>query len=301
VTVVGRTAAPVRTSDTLLVRLDRSGSPDWMRHVGGPGAQRGKAIAVAPDGSIAFGGDSVGALTVDGTPLAVPGQARDAWLSHWSPAGRLDWSKAWGGPGDDIVKGLACGQDAVFAVGGFTGTVDVDGTRLDAGAGTDLAVVRFSPGGTLGWATSVGADGPVVGTEITSAADGGILFGSIAADAASVRFGSPTGPPTPLDTRPGGQAWLVHYRPDGSVGFAATIPGTADARPGEIARSGPRLYLDIVTPPQPPPPPPPTPSGPSTSDAPATQAVSPPSLGTSVRPKSLPTNRSGCPSLIDKA
>ncbi len=30
------------------------------------------------------------------------------------------------------------------------------------------------------------------------------------------------------------------------VSFAATVPGTADAGPGEIARVGDRVYLDLV-------------------------------------------------------
>ena len=59
--------------DTLLLSLDDAGEVRWGRQVGGDGSQRGKSLAVGPDGSIAFGGDSVGALVIDGRKQPVPG------------------------------------------------------------------------------------------------------------------------------------------------------------------------------------------------------------------------------------
>jgi len=231
-------------SDTVLIALAPDGRTRWMRRVGGTGPQRGKSIAVAPDGSIAFGGDTSGAFTIGGGNRPVAGAARDAWMSSWNRAGALQWVKTWGGPGDDIVKGVAATSDSVFAVGYFTGTVHIDGATLVAGANAALAVVRFAPNGTRVWATSVNADLPFAGAEIVTAPDGGILFGG--PNWPGTRFGQPNRPSRPVEDANDGAAWLAHYRPDGTVGFATTIPGTANARPGEIARAGQRVYLDIT-------------------------------------------------------
>jgi len=231
-------------SDTLLVRLAPDGHTLWMRHVGGVGPQRGKSMAVAPDGSIVFGGDSYGPLTAGGTTWPVPGGGRDAWMSRWTPDGTLQWLKTWGGPGDDLVKGLAETNESIYAVGTFTGTIDIDGVTLDAGSAADLAVVRFEPDGGLGWATSVTANGALGGAEIVTAPDGGVLFAGTTAT--GIQFRPATGAPVPLDDEHGGIGWLAHYRPNGSVGFATTIGGTADGRPGEIARTGQRVYLDVA-------------------------------------------------------
>ncbi len=231
------------TSDTLLVKLAPDGRELWMRAVGGGGPQRGKSIALAPDGSVAFGGDTIGAFTTDARTVQVAGAGRDAWMTYWSPAGSLKWTATWGGPGDDIVKGLATTNTSVFAVGYFTGVVDIDGHRLNAGATDALAVVRFAPGGGLAWATAVTADLPFAGAEIIAAPDGGILFGGPSWP--GITFGQAAGPRVALDDADSGSAWLAHYRPDGTVGFATAIPGTTNARPGEIARAGQRVYLDI--------------------------------------------------------
>jgi 6-phospho-beta-glucosidase len=50
----------------------------------------------------------VGALTVAGRTVEPPetGGRRDAWLSRWTSDGTLQWVDAWGGPGDDLAKGV---------------------------------------------------------------------------------------------------------------------------------------------------------------------------------------------------
>ncbi len=111
---------------------------------------------VAPDGSVSFGGDTVGALTTAGRTVEAPasGGLRDAWLSRWAPDGTLQWVDAWGGPGDDLAKGVVDDGDNVSYVGRFTGTLNVGGTALDAGEGADTLVAQRSTTGAVRWATS---------------------------------------------------------------------------------------------------------------------------------------------------
>ena len=235
-----------RASDTVLLRLGPDGSPRWMRPVIGAGPQRGKSLAVAPDGSVSFGGDTVGTFTVAGRTVEPPasGGRRDAWLSRWTSDGTLQWVDAWGGPGDDLAKGVVDDGQAVTYVGAFTGTITVGGTALNAGNRSDTLVAQRSPDGTARWATSVTGSAGIDGAEAIGAPDGGISFGSQSTP--GMRFGSTRGAAIPLDDSDGGTAWLAHYRPDGTPAFARSIAGTADGRVGEIARAGSRVYVDIV-------------------------------------------------------
>jgi hypothetical protein len=235
----------VAAADSVLVRLGANGTPVWMRPVGGPGAQRGKSLAVAPDGSVAFGGDTIGPLTVGGTSRAVPFPAsRDAWLSRWSPAGALEWVDTWGGPGDDLAKGIADDGRTVTYAGPFTGTIAVGSSSLTAGTAADTLVAQRDPAGAVRWATSVSADTELDGVEVVAAPDGGVLFGS--QTAAGLHFGAAHGAGRDVDPRDGGTAWLAHYGPDGSVRFARIIAGTAFGRVGELDRDGNRVYLDVT-------------------------------------------------------
>jgi hypothetical protein len=246
-TPLGGTAiAHLAASDTVLLRLGADGTPSWMRAVGGVGAQRGKSLAVAPDGSTAFGGDTIGALIVGGRTVGPPaaGGARDAWLSRWSPTGTLEWVDTWGGPGDDLAKGVADDGRTVSYVGPFTGTITAGSTTLTAGTGADMLVAQRTTTGFVWWATSARASVDLDGAEVVNAADGGVLFGS--QTASGLVFGSTSGDDLALDTADGGTAWLAHYRPDGTPEFARTIAGTAFGRVGEIDRNGTRVDVDIT-------------------------------------------------------
>jgi hypothetical protein len=236
----------VRQSDTVLMHLTPDGSPMWMRLLAGAGAQRGKALAVAPDGSVSFGGDTVGPLTIGERTVDAPasGGLRDAWLSRWAPDGTLQWADTWGGPGDDLAKGVVDDGDNVSYVGPFTGALTIGETALDAGAGADTLVAQRSATGTVRWATSVSASAALDGSEAIAASDGGILFGSQSAP--GIQFGSARGSAIPLDAADGGTAWLAHYGPDGAPRFAHSIAGTANGRVGEIARAGSRVYVDVA-------------------------------------------------------
>jgi hypothetical protein len=230
--------------DTLLLRLDRDGRVEWARRVGGPGPQRGKAISVAPDGSVAFGGESFGDVSVEGEAHTVPGTSSGSWMTRWTRDGELEWVVTWGGPGRDFVKGLLHDAESVFAVGPFTGAIDVQGTVLDADESTDLVVARFHLDGVLDWATSVQGEGPLTGAEVTSIPGGGLLLASTRPDGLVIRDGD--GHRIELDDSNTGSSWLAAYRSDGSVGWAATIEGAVTASPDEISRAGTRVYLDMT-------------------------------------------------------
>jgi hypothetical protein len=131
----------------------------------------------------------------------------------------------------------------VFAVGAIE-TATIDGATLVAGSTDDLAVVRFEPNGRLAWATAVHGAGTVVGAEVTGTADGGVMFGS--ARVPDMQFRPAVGAAVALDEHNGGVGWLAKYRRNGTVAFATTIAGTASGIPGEVARDGGRVYLDVV-------------------------------------------------------
>lgn len=232
--------------DTVLMRLEPDGSPQWMQPVGGDGWQRGKSLGVAPDGSVAFGGDTIGAVIAGGTTTTPPstGGGRDAWMSRWGPDGTLRWVTTWGGPGNDLAKGVVDDGRTVTVVGPFTGEITVGPTPLDAGAANDLLVAQWSDDGQVRWATAVSALDAITGAELIAGPDGGVIFGTHAE--AGMRFGSATGGSVALDADVGGRAVLAIYGPDGDPQLARTIPGTTVGNPGELARTGQRVHLDVV-------------------------------------------------------
>lgn len=229
--------------EVVLLRLDAEGDEVWAGLVSGPATQRGKSLAVADDGTVALGGDATGDVEIGELAAPLPGARADAWASTWSADGEPIAVTAWGGPGADIAKGLAFGADGLWAVGQFEGQLDLGGVEVDAGGAADLAVVRLDleRGLEPTWGGSVRAELPLAGAEVTSAPDGGVLFGT------------PVQPGTELVAADGtstgiegdGAAALVWWSPDGSA-RAWGVEGTTTLGSDEIARSGDRVYLELV-------------------------------------------------------
>lgn len=237
-------AGPVGTDagrEVVLLRLDPDGEVEWSGIVSGPGAQRGKSLALADDGTVAFGGDTTGDVEIGELTAPMAGGRADAWGSIWSADGEPEAVTVWGGAGADIAKGLAFGDDGVWAVGQFDGELTVGDEAVDAGPGADLAVVRLSLDGVPTLAGTVGAELPLAGAEVVAAPDGGVLFGT------------PNQPGTalaPVDAAPvavsgEGAAALVWWSPDGSA-RAWALEGSDTLGSDEIARAGDRVYLELV-------------------------------------------------------
>jgi len=228
---------------TVLLRLDDDGRPEWMRAVTGPGNPRGKSLSAAADGSLSFGGDTAGPMDVAGSAVMAPGARRDAWLSRWSPDGTLQWVQAWGGPGNDLAKGVVEYGDSVYVVGAFTGTVELGGASLSSAGGVDLAVAALDTDGSARWVTSVSAPGDIGGAEVTSAPGGGVMFGTQSTP--GTRFRGAPGGDVLAEPIVDGAAWLAVYDEPGNVVVRA-VDGALNGRVGEIARVGNRAYLDLT-------------------------------------------------------
>lgn len=228
---------------TVLLRLDDDGLPVWTAAVTGPGSPRGKSLSAAADGSVSFGGDTGGPIEVGGTVVAAPGAQRDAWLSRWSPDGTFEWAQAWGGPGDDLAKGVVEDGDSVYVVGAVTGTVDLGGANLRSAGGVDLAVAALDTVGRARWVTSVSAPGDLDGAEAVSAPGGGIMFG--AQFIPGTQFRPAPGAEVQAEPIADGAAWLAVYDRDGNAVVRA-VDGASNGRVGELARRGHRVHLDLT-------------------------------------------------------
>ncbi|MGB3617785.1 MAG: hypothetical protein WBA12_06670 [Catalinimonas sp.] len=234
--------------DAHLLSLTSDFVVNWIRTVEGAGAARAKAVAVDAGGNVYLGGDYRGANGIrdaGGAFLNLGGT--DAYLASWTAAGAWRWVKNWGGPGNDLCKGVAAtAQGALFAVGQFTGTVDFDGTPLTSTPGSqDLFVWKLDDGGAPTWLRHVRAPENLTGAEVTTDEQDRLYFGLgiggpvefQSGDNAFERVVSCGGRNCPV---------LVRYDADGNFSTSLRAERSNDARFGELAYSGRTVYVDCV-------------------------------------------------------
>jgi autotransporter-associated beta strand protein len=139
--------------DIFVSKLDSGGNFVWARDMGGSTDDAGRAIALAPDGSVYTTGSFSGTADFDpgpGTLNLNSNGGKDIFLSHLDSAGNLAGACSFGAASDDYGYGLAAAADgSVYLAGSFYFTVDFDPRlgvfNLVGGSATSGFVCKLLP------------------------------------------------------------------------------------------------------------------------------------------------------------
>lgn len=133
----------------------------FAQNYGGTGDEEPRALRQVPGGSdLVVGGRYSGTATVGGAGLPAGGRY-DLYIAKYGPKGEHQWSKGFGGGGNEDLTALAVGQDgSVYATGTFDTDPLVFGVKSTGRKGTiDGWVVRLRADGEVAWSGSMGGTG----------------------------------------------------------------------------------------------------------------------------------------------
>ena len=147
------------------------GEVDWMKSFGGSGEETLRAIIPTTDGGFAILGFS---NSVDGDLTDKTLAVNDYWLLKLDNLGNLQWSKTYGGSGDDRGQSLVQTSDGGYALTGFAMSDDGDGSNNEGFH--DNWVIKLDAQGTIEWEKSFGFSGHDHSYDILQTADGGYYF-----------------------------------------------------------------------------------------------------------------------------
>ncbi|MCS3800209.1 T9SS type A sorting domain-containing protein [Niastella sp. OAS944] len=183
--VQGSHSVPVDTSvswikpDAWVVKLDRNGTIEWQKCLGGTGEDSGTDIEITPAGDYII---SCGSSSTDGdvTGLHQPdpygGISGDAWIVNLSATGVIKWQKCFGGSDGDNINDIQMLPDKTFVGVGGTSSNDGD-VSLPSGTGSNCWLINFDGNGNLIWEKSFGAASTDYGLCLTLKNNGNIVIG----------------------------------------------------------------------------------------------------------------------------
>ena len=154
--------APAGNIDAFVAKLDPSGALVWARRLGGSLADQG--IGVAADASgVYVTGTFEGAVDLDpgpGTANVTSQGGTDVFLLKLDGDGNFAWGRSFGGIVSDSGSAFALAGGALYLVGDYRGTVDLDpgpgvASFTSANGTTDIFVSKFDLAGSLVWAKAV--------------------------------------------------------------------------------------------------------------------------------------------------
>ena len=163
-------------NNSFLLKEDAAGNFVWAKHFAGlsPGSNAIYSYALDFDalGSIYIGGIIRDSFDMDPGPGIYrfsTGGAQVAFILKLDSLGNFVWTKkhevSFPINNTSGITGMKVVGDAIYAVAGFGGTVDLDpgpgsfNVTATPGVGTDMAIVRMDTAGNFIWAKTIGGPG----------------------------------------------------------------------------------------------------------------------------------------------
>jgi hypothetical protein len=170
--------------DILLVKMSAGGSCEWAHLIGGTEDDEARAVAIAPDGSIAVAGLFRGTADFDptgGAALLVSRGSSDAFVARYSAAGAFVGMAQGGGPEDDLFSAVTVSSNGDVTVAGeIRGTTTFGSTLAPAVlvsvGGSDIAIARYTDLFGLLWASRAGGLAQDRASAITLDGNGDLLL-----------------------------------------------------------------------------------------------------------------------------
>jgi len=212
--------------DAFVSHFSPSGTLNWSTYLGGSGNDFFITLSIDGNDNVVVGGvtGSSNFPTV-GAFQGILGGGSDAFVSHFSPMGTLNWSTYLGGSGVDVILALSIDGSDNIVLGGNTGSSNfptVGAFQGTSGGGTwDAFVSQFSPTGTLNWSTYLGGSGNDFFITLSLDGSDNIVLGG--------RTTSPNFPPSGAfqNTLGGGQdAFVSHFSPTGTLNWSTYLGGS---------------------------------------------------------------------------
>jgi gliding motility-associated-like protein len=155
--------------DLWVVKLDKSGSIEWQKNLGGTDSEEKAFIIQTPDG----GYMAAGSAASRGCEITGNHGEFDFWVVKLSSKGDMVWEKMYGGSGSDIATTITPGVDGSYYVAGWTLSSDGDVTVNHGGM--DYWVIKIDAAGNLLWQKSLGGSDYDNASSVQATKDGGCI------------------------------------------------------------------------------------------------------------------------------
>jgi len=158
--------------DFMVTKLNSSGSPDWIKCLGGTSNEEAQSIEQTSDGGYIVVGYT---NSSDGQVTGWHGNS-DYWVVKLDASGNISWQKALGGALYDYATSVVQTSDGGYIVAGYAGSKDGDVTGTHwGGSDDDVWVVKLDATGNITWQKSYGGSSEDHAWSIRQASDGGYI------------------------------------------------------------------------------------------------------------------------------
>ncbi|MBL9166742.1 MAG: immunoglobulin domain-containing protein [Verrucomicrobiales bacterium] len=179
--------------DAFLVKYSPTGALQWVQQAGGPGDDRGHAVAADPGGGCwvagSFSGTAIFGPNVQ--LVATNSQVPETFVARYQTNGSLSWVKRFGSNRGLIGYAIQAGPNGRAVLGGeFAGTAEFGTNSFISAGDRDAFVVSLNAQGEAEWAFQLGGGSADGGRGLGIDAGGNVYVGGYFSD--TFRWGGAT-------------------------------------------------------------------------------------------------------------
>lgn len=157
--------------DVFIFKLAASGEIAWKKMFGGSAEDVANAIAPTADGGFIVVGHS---FSNDGDLQGVNLGQSDILVVKVSSQGAVQWSKVYGGSGEESASCLVVHSDGSVVIAGYTTSNDSDFGWMNRGE-RDVFVLKINNRGELLWTKTFGGSDTEIATHMVPSAQNGVV------------------------------------------------------------------------------------------------------------------------------
>jgi len=155
------------SADIFVLKLNSSGTFQWVNTYGGSAFDVGMDITVDSSGNSYITGYFEGTVDFGGGSVTSAGAA-DIFILKLNSSGTFQWVNIFGGTSTDVGQGIAVdSSDNSYITGSFLGTVDFGGGNVTSAGSDDIFVLKLNSSGTFQWVSTFGGTSIDIGEDIT--------------------------------------------------------------------------------------------------------------------------------------
>jgi peptidoglycan hydrolase-like protein with peptidoglycan-binding domain len=155
------------STDIFVLKLNSSGTFQWVNTYGGTSFDFGRGIAVDSSGNIYITGYFYETVDFGGGNVTSAGST-DIFVLKLNSSGTFQWVNTYGGTSFDFGRGIAVDSSGnIYITGYFYETVDFGGGNLTSAGGADIFVLKLNSSATFQWVSTFGSTSIDVGEDIT--------------------------------------------------------------------------------------------------------------------------------------
>lgn len=163
--------------DYWLLKLDKFGTIEWERTLGGDGDEHLYVLQAAKEGGYIAGGSS--SSGTNGIKTKGNGKGIDFWVLKLNEYGEIDWQQTYDFGKTDVVTSIVENEDGTLLIGGYAQSEQpktIDKQRSDKEGINDYVALKTDEEGEEKWRKVIGSSGRDVLRKMVETRDGGYVL-----------------------------------------------------------------------------------------------------------------------------